>query len=68
MDFQADLWEGMLGRLRQMLVTDSSEHYINWSLTVENHAKRQRLIKSVANMVFIRGDEANEKSTIETAV
>ena len=48
-----------------MLVTDSSEHYINWSLTVDNPAKRQRLIKSVSNMLFIRGDDANEKSTLD---
>ena len=50
----------MVSRLRQMVVTDSSENRINWATKVEDSSKRQRMIKSVANMLFVRGEVTQE--------
>ena len=44
----------MAGRAKQMLVSNSGEHKVNH--TVKLH-KRDRVIKSVANLAFIRGDQ-----------
>jgi len=34
--FNADLWDGMMQRVRQLALTNSSEHRINWTLKAEN--------------------------------
>lgn len=52
-EFNADLWEGLAQRLKQMTATNSGEHHINWALKLH---RREKVIKSVANMVFARGD------------
>ena len=59
-EFNVERWEGMLGRLRQMVLTNSNEHKINWALKMEDHTKRHRMIKSVANMLYVRGEDMNE--------
>jgi len=37
--FNADLWEGMMQRVRQLALTNSSEDRINWTLKAENGNK-----------------------------
>jgi hypothetical protein len=61
--FNSDLWEGMAGRVRQMIATNSSESKVNWNTKVGNPSHRGRMIKSLANMVFLRGDGVFDKST-----
>ena len=51
-NFSADLWEGLSTRLKQMVLTNSSEAKINWSV---KPSQRHKAIKSVANFVCVRG-------------
>jgi len=37
--FNADLWEGMLQRVRQLSITNSSENRINWTLKADSGFK-----------------------------
>jgi hypothetical protein len=39
-----------------MILTDSSESKVNWTLKLGSPPMRQRMIKSVANLLFLRGD------------
>ena len=39
-----------------MVCTNSGEHKVNWNTKVNDQSHRHRLIKSVGNMVFLRGD------------
>lgn len=68
--FNADLWEGMTQRLRQMMITNSSEHRINWSLKLENPStfERQSLVKSIGNMLFLRGDQVFKQAKMAESV
>ena len=59
--FNADLWTGMTQRLRQMVCTNSGEHKVNWNTKLADPSHRHRLIKSVGNMVFLRGDGAYDE-------
>jgi hypothetical protein len=57
--FNADLWEGMVQRMRQLLITNSSEHKINWNITAESH--KHKIIKSISNLVILRGDKVYDE-------
>ena len=46
----------MTQRLRQMVCTNSGEHKVNWNTKLSDPSHRHRLIKSVGNMVYLRGD------------
>lgn len=39
-----------------MVATNSGEHKVNWNTNLAEKAHRHRLVKSVSNMVFLRGD------------
>ena len=60
-EFNCDLWEGMIQRIRQMVITNSSENKINWNVKIENPNPAHRYNKSIANMVFLRGDKIFEE-------
>ena len=49
--------------MRQMLLTNSSENKVNWTLKVGSPAIRPKLIKSVGNLVYLRGDGVFDKTT-----
>ena len=60
--FNADLWEGMLHRIKQMHVTHSSEHRVNWTSQTPG-------IKTIAALAVLRGDKIYEESpNLEAAV
>ena len=40
-----------------MAVANTGEHRLNWSVKLH---KRKKVVKSVANLIFARGDEAYE--------
>ena len=62
--FNHDLWPGMLTRMKQLLITNNSEHIINWTLKDPS-----RIVKSIANLVVSRGDKIyEEKPTAEAEV
>ncbi len=61
MEFNADLWEGVAQRIRQMAIANTGEHRLNWAVKLH---KRERVVKSVANLLFARGDEVYENRTI----
>lgn len=42
-----------------MSATNSGEHYINWATKLH---KRDKVVKSVGNLVFVRGDNVYEQS------
>jgi len=44
-----------------MVITNSSEHKINWNVKIENPNPAHRYNKSIANMVFLRGDKIFEE-------
>ncbi len=63
-EFNADLWEGMIQRIRQMVITNGNEHKINWNVSAESN--HQKFIKSVANLVVMRGEKIyDERPTLE---
>ena len=41
--FNADLWDGMMQRVRQLALTNSSENRINWSLKAEHHKSNKAI-------------------------
>ena len=60
-DYNADLWNELLQRMRQMVVSNSSEHLVNWT--------PQTLVKSLGNLLVLRGDKVyDERPTLETDV
>jgi len=66
MEFNSDLWDGMAQRIRQMLITNSSEHKINWNVKINSGPSKgayggMRPLKSIGNMLFLRGDGIYEK-------
>jgi len=46
----------MAQRLKQMAITNSGEHKINWSTRLGSSNNRHKVVKSVGNLVFARGD------------
>jgi len=64
-EFNSDLWEGMVNRIRQMLIANNSEHQINWSVKLNNDNRGahggQVALKSIGNMLFLRGDGIYDK-------
>eukprot|EP00347_Sterkiella_histriomuscorum_P002279 403368766 len=57
-EFNSDLWEGMIQRIRQMVITNGNENKINWSIKAENpNTYSQKFIKSLAHFIVIRGDK-----------
>ena len=52
----------MSSRLKQMIGTDSSEHQVNWNTKLSIKGHRHRVVKSIANMVFARGDGAYDSN------
>ena len=60
-EFNADLWPGMAQRLRQMVATNSGEHKVNWNTNVLDPTHRHRVVKSLGNMVFLRGDSVYDQ-------
>lgn len=44
-----------------MSIANTGEHRLNWSVKLH---KRDRVVKSVANLVFARGDEVYENRTM----
>ena len=63
--FNADLWSGMTQRLKQMSCTNSGEHKVNWNTKINDPSHRHRLIKSVGNMVFLRGDGVYDENELD---
>ena len=61
--FNSDLWEGLASRIRQMILTNSSESKVNWMLKLGSPAMRPRMIKSLGNLVYLHGDGVFDKST-----
>ena len=61
--FNSDLWDGLTGRVEQMISTNSSASKINWATKIDNHSMRLRMIKSVGNILYLRGDGVFNKST-----
>ncbi len=58
--YNADLWgdNGIVQRMRQMIITNSNEHLINWS--------PHKIVKSLANLLVLRGDKVyDERTTLE---
>ena len=43
-----------------MIATNSGEHRVNWNTNLADPGHRHRLVKSVSNMVFLRGDGVYE--------
>ena len=39
-----------------MVVTNSGEHKVNWNTNLQDPSHRHRVVKSLASMVFLRGD------------
>ncbi|CDW81834.1 tubulin delta chain-like isoform 1 [Stylonychia lemnae] len=57
-EFNTDLWEGMIQRIRQMIITNGNEHKINWSIKAENPSTYStKFIKSLSHLMVIRGDK-----------
>ena len=50
-----------------MILTNSSESKVNWTLKLGSSAMRRKLIKSVGNLLFIRGDGVYDETTRQTA-
>ncbi len=46
-----------------MLLTNSTENKVNWALQVGSPSFRPKLIKSVGNLVYLRGDGVFDKAT-----
>jgi len=44
-----------------MAIANTGEHRLNWSVKLH---KRDRVVKSVANLLFARGDEVYENRTM----
>jgi len=73
-EFNSDRWEGMLQRIRQMLITNSGEHRINWAVNLGEAASSKQQIKgqfggqtplkSIGSMVFTRGDQVYSKENL----
>lgn len=59
-EFNIDLWEGLIQRIRQILITNSSENKINWNVKIDNPLPNQKWIKSLGNILYIRGDKVYE--------
>ena len=55
-DFSNDTWSGLSKRLLQMLISNSSEASINWSLQPTSKS----INKSLANLVIARGFESSK--------
>lgn len=55
--FNADLWDALVQRMRQMLITRSSEHKVNWQMAPGD----PRTVKSIANLVVVRGDKVYDE-------
>lgn len=59
--FNADLWEGMTSRISQMIISNSSEHKINWNVKPDRGTfGAQRPLISIGSMLFLRGDGVYE--------
>ena len=43
-----------------MVATNSGEHKVNWNTNLQDPGHRKRTIKSVGNLVFLRGDSVYE--------
>lgn len=67
-EFNTDLWEGMVSRIRQMLIANNSEHQINWSVKLGDSSRGgfggQKPLKSIGNMLFMRGDGVFDKQNM----
>lgn len=62
-EFNTDLWDSMVTRIRQMTIANSSEHQINWNVklnTKKFHGGQNALV-SLGNMLFLRGDGVYDK-------
>jgi len=44
-----------------MSIANTGEHRLNWTVKLN---KRDRVVKSVANLLFARGDEAYDNRTL----
>ena len=63
-EFNADLWEGMAQRIKQMTASNSGEHQVNWALKLHS---RTKVVKSLSNFVIARGDQVyDNRRMIET--
>jgi len=64
----------MAQRIRQMLITNNSEHKINWSVKLDTglHVRGghggQKLLKSIGNIVFLRGDSIYDQGNLAERV
>lgn len=60
-NFNADLWDGMTSRISQMLISNSSEHKINWNVKAERgEFGGKKALFSIGSMLFLRGDGVYE--------
>ena len=62
----------MTSRIRQILISNSSEHRINWNVKLgakNNNGEfgGQKLLKTIGNMVFLRGDAIYESQNKDVA-
>ncbi len=55
--FNADLWDALVQRVKQMLLTRSSEHKVNWQI----HPGDKRAVRSLADLLVMRGDKVYEE-------
>ena len=39
-----------------MICTNSGEHKVNWNTKIGDPTHRHRLVKSIGNLVYLRGD------------
>jgi hypothetical protein len=46
-----------------MILTNSSESKVNWNLKVGSPAMRPKMIKSLGNLLYLRGDGVFDKAT-----
>ena len=62
-EFDSERWQGMLARVRQMIVTGCSEHRINWTVKIgeKGHGFGQSAHRSIGSLVFQRGDDVYSK-------
>ena len=51
--YDSELWTGIVGRLKQMSITNSSEHRVNWNIKSQHPSA----LRSVASILFARGDD-----------